>query len=160
MTSVLLLVLLFVGAISTGLAVGKSLKRFFIGLGITTLCTLPFVLSAGFNSNEFLIALSSGYGNGTDFFPGLFTVHSVPAALTWGLILFFALLAIFVYVAIFNCRKNAENIYIALAGTVAVGLVLYFCSVWGFYGLSTLFSFSGNTHINSQLSAGLLQRKP
>ena len=137
MTFWLLLALLFAGAIIIGLAAGKSLKRFFIGLSITALCALPFVFWAGFNSDKFLIAVSSGYGNGTDFFPGLFTVHTVPAAFTWGLILLFALSAIFVYVAVFNCRKNAENICIALGGTVAVGLVLYFCSIWGFYGLSS-----------------------
>lgn len=138
MTSVLLLVLMLTGAIAAGLTIGKSLKHLFVGLGITVLCALPLVFMATFKidmlKKTIITLLSIHY---ITFLPSLVTAQKISGVMIWSLIFFFTLLAIFVYVAVFNCRKNAENIYVALGGTVLIGLVFYFCSVWVFYGLST-----------------------
>lgn len=138
---------MFVGAIVAGLAAGKTVKRFFIGAGITLLCALPLLFIAVFKINMLKNVCVSKLGQrfdyssisvGTKFIPGnLITAENIPSALIWILIGAFVLFAFFFYIATFNCRKNADNFYVGFGGTICAALVIYFCTVWGAYGLST-----------------------
>ncbi len=136
---------MFGGAVIAGLTVGKTLKRFFIGAEITLLSALPLIFLAVFKMDMLKDAcisyLQQNYANSINsvgtFIPGLITAPKIPSYFVWFLVIAFILFTLFVYIAAFNCRKNANNIYAAIGGTILAGVVIYFCTVWGFYGLST-----------------------
>ncbi len=136
--------LMMVGAIAAGLVAGqgKSLRRFGIGLGVAELCCLPLVIQVvvspklGKTLLWQFARIPERFAYQSDFLPvrGPDMIQSV---VLWGALVFAILLVFFLYVIAFNCRKTAENIYIAAGGVLLFGVIFYFCSIWGFYGLGS-----------------------
>lgn len=141
---------MFGGAAIAGMVVGKTAKRLLIGFGITLLFILPLVLLAVCRISilkETLIAQMGQSGHSgvvnAEMTPYMLTAMDIPNALIWKVIAIFSALVMLVYLLTFNCRKSANNIYIATGGAILAGGAFYFCSVWGFHGIAAFIMIFG-----------------
>lgn len=146
MLLIICLGLMFGGAVIAGLTVGKTLKRFFVGAKIILLSALPLIFLAVFKMDtleKYCVSYLQQRSDYSDLSEGAFVSNLITAPGILSLfIAIFILIAFSVYIAAFNCRKNANNIYVAIGGTIFAGIIIYFCPIWGFYGLSTFIQFS------------------
>ncbi len=137
---------MFGGAVIAGLTAGKTLKRFFVGVKIVMLSALPLIFLAVFKMDTLeksCVSYLQQRSDYSDLSEGAFVSNLITAPGILSLfIAVFILIAFSIYIAAFNCRKNTNNIYVAVSGTIFAGIIIYFCPIWGFYGLSTFIQFS------------------
>jgi len=123
------------------LASERSAKHFLIGLGGTTLLSLPAVVANALDNRPIKTVLKEFLPNDYQWRREFLASETIPDWTTWALLCLVILATIVLFIAFFNCRILVGNPYLSFpAAIVALGIAT-FAFTWALYGLLAFHMF-------------------